>query len=223
MKQPPPQTIQTRGGTLLGFVGGLLLGLGVALVVAIYITGAPLPFVDRGLAGNPQIDAKEAQHNLGWNPNAGIAPAPPPLPAPTVSLPSATTASTTSTAAVTTTATSAPPSTASPTTSLAHTKTPTAATDPLGDLAQSRSTKSPATAGAYFVQAGAFVTAEEAQSQKAKLAILGIDSHISEREQSGRMIFRVRVGPFSQQAPAQATQEQLQANGIEAALVSAPR
>jgi cell division protein FtsN len=36
-----------RGGTALGLIIGLVIGLAVALVVAIYITNAPVPFVNK--------------------------------------------------------------------------------------------------------------------------------------------------------------------------------
>ncbi|RJP66369.1 MAG: sporulation protein, partial [Comamonadaceae bacterium] len=75
----------------------------------------------------------------------------------------------------------------------------------------------------YFVQAGAFRTPEDAETQRARLAMLGIDAQITEREQNGRTVFRVRVGPFNQKALADLTQEQLQVNGVEAALVRVQR
>ena len=58
------------GGTLIGFVAGLLVGLGAALAVAVYVTKVPVPFVDRGLSRDAGADAKEAERNKGWNPNA---------------------------------------------------------------------------------------------------------------------------------------------------------
>ena len=48
---------------------------------------------------------------------------------------------------------------------------------------------------AYWVQVGAYRTAEDAESQRAKLSLTGIETKISEREQSGRTVYRVRVGP----------------------------
>jgi cell division protein FtsN len=226
MKKPSLQAPSQRGGTLVGFVVGLLVGLGVALSVAIYVTRVPVPFVDRGVSRKPAQDVEEAERNKGWNPNAALAgketPAAPALPTPD---PAAA-----ATAPV-------PPTPASPTASGA---------DPLGELAQSRlragtAAAAPAAAAAttaaaspapaapaadpftYFVQAGAFRTPEDAETQRAKLAILGIDAQISEREQSGRTVFRVRVGPFEQKVQADGTREQLEVNGVEAALVRVQR
>jgi cell division protein FtsN len=51
---------QQRGGTVLGFILGLVLGLGIAVAVALYITNAPVPFVNK---------VRPASENV--NPSAG--------------------------------------------------------------------------------------------------------------------------------------------------------
>jgi len=192
------------GGTLLGLVVGVLLGLAVALGVAIYVTKVPVPFVDRGLATKPGQDAAEAERNKGWNPNAhlGGGPAPPPEAggAPAVAAPKA---------------------------------PPAAGRDPIAELLESRmgqerdgaptAVTPPADPFIYFVQAGAFRNLQEAESQRARVAMLGMAAEITEREQGGRTVFRVRVGPFSQREVADATREQLEVNGVEAALVRVQR
>ena len=48
---------------------------------------------------------------------------------------------------------------------------------------------------------------------------LGLTAKITEREQAGRMMYRVRVGPFERKADADAAKERLSGAGIEAALV----
>lgn len=75
----------------------------------------------------------------------------------------------------------------------------------------------------YFVQAGAFRNAEDAESQRARLAMLGLSADVSEREQSGRTVFRVRIGPFGQKAQADTTRDQLSSKGVEAAVVRVQR
>lgn len=203
------------GGTIIGFVVGLLVGLGVALSIAVYVTRVPVPFVDRGVSRSPAKDVEEAERNKGWNPNATLAGKPAPLPTvpagtATASVPEATS----------TTATTAPAAGAR------------VAEDPLGDLLNAKLGQSATPAAApdkdataaadpfiYFVQAGAFRTPEEADAQRAKLAMLGISADITERDQSGKPIFRVRVGPFHDKAMADATREQLVGNGVESALV----
>ncbi len=225
MKKKPAKSTSSLGGTLIGFVVGLLVGLGIALAVAVYVTRVPIPFVDRNVSRNAGQDALEAERNKGWNPNkvlngdaAAPAPAPavPPEAAGAIVVPPAD-------------GKGLPPV-------LAAGARPAA--DPLGDLAQSKLGQAPATAAAgsaatppapgadpftYFVQAGAFRTPQDAETQRAKLAMLGINAEVSEREQSGRTVYRVRVGPFNQKALADLTQEQLEVNGVEAALVRIQR
>ena len=84
MKTRAARSRRVLGGTFLGLVIGVLLGLGLALAVAVYVTKVPVPFVDRGLASKPGQDAAEAERNKGWNPNAhlGGGPATPPVAAP---------------------------------------------------------------------------------------------------------------------------------------------
>jgi len=71
----------------------------------------------------------------------------------------------------------------------------------------------------YFVQAGAYARTDEAEAQRAKLAIQGFESRITEREQSGRTVYRVRVGPFNQKADAEQVKATLAGAGTESALV----
>lgn len=223
------------GGTLIGFAVGLLVGLAAALAVAVYVTRVPVPFVDRGLSRSAEDDAKEAERNKGWNPNRAISGAPAPGAAP-----AATPGSEGAISVPPADGRTLPPAGA-------------AAKDPIGDLVNSRlgqpgaaapaagSTPTAAAkpgAGAaapagepaigadpftYYVQAGAFRNADDAEAQRARLAMLGISANIDEREQSGRTVYRVRVGPFAQKALADLTIEQLQVNKVDAALVRVQR
>lgn len=225
-KASPSRPGHSLGGTLIGFVAGLLVGLGAALAVAVYVTKVPVPFVDRGLSRDAGADAKEAERNKGWNPNNAATRIPGSTPAPAA--PAAAEASSGTV--------SVPPADGKPLPApAAGGKTPA---DPLGDLMQQRTGQAPAAGAAtpptaaaapgldpfnYFVQAGAFRTPEDAETQRAKLAMMGIDAQVSEREQNGRTVYRVRVGPFTQKALADLTQEQLNVNGVESALVRVQR
>ncbi|MEY3887860.1 MAG: hypothetical protein RL650_1952, partial [Pseudomonadota bacterium] len=75
----------------------------------------------------------------------------------------------------------------------------------------------------YFVQAGAFKSATDADAQKAKLSMMGIEAKVSEREQAGRTIFRVRSGPFDDKDQAEKIKARLDATGMDAALVRVQR
>jgi cell division protein FtsN len=75
----------------------------------------------------------------------------------------------------------------------------------------------------YFAQAGAYSRAEDAQAQRAKLALIGLDAKIVEREQSGRTVYRVRLGPFEKRPDAEAMLERLNSASVESSLVRVER
>ncbi len=58
-----------RGGTILGFILGLLVGLGAAFAVAVYVSKIPVPFLTMdGDKSAPPPDAAsrlESQYRLG--------------------------------------------------------------------------------------------------------------------------------------------------------------
>lgn len=107
---------------------------------------------------------------------------------------------------------------------------PAVTADPLGDLAKARAAaKGMAVPDAvaepftYFVQVGAYRTPEDAESQRAKLSLAGIETKVSEREQAGRMVHRVRMGPFDKRDDAENAKTKLETAGMEAALVRVQR
>ncbi len=188
-----------QGGTLLGFILGLVVGLAVALVVAVYVTKVPIPFMNKAQSRNAEQDAAEEKKNKDWDPNAplyGKNPAKPAAPAePTDAAPAAN------------------PATGAP---ADDKKTD----DPLGDLARAKAGADPFV---YFVQAGAYRSEPEAQAQKAKLALKGLVSAVSERDQDGRTVYRVRLGPFDNKDDAEGTKKKLDSAKIESALVRVQR
>ncbi len=240
MKKSTPSKSRngSLGGTLIGFAVGLLVGLAAALAVAVYVTRVPVPFVDRGLSRSAEDDAKEAERNKGWNPNRAISGVPTPAPAApatpgsegAISVPPADGRTLPPAGAAAKDplgdlvnsrlgqpgAPSAPAAGGGSTTAAAK----PGATPPAAPAAEPAVGADPFT---YFVQAGAFRNPDEAEAQRARLAMLGISANIDEREQSGRTVYRVRVGPFAQKALADLTIEQLQVNKVDAALVRVQR
>jgi cell division protein FtsN len=214
--------MQQRGGTLVGFIIGVLVGLGAALAVAVYVTKVPVPFLNKGQSRTVEQDAEEARKNKDWDPNAplyGKNPAKPAAPA--ASAASAPASAQVAPAALPAAAASAPAARAE--------LKPAVTGDPRGDLAKARA-GAPATAPAaaaepfnYFVQVGAFRTPEDAESQRARLSLTGLEARVSEREQSGRMVYRVRVGPFDKREDADRAKEKLDASGVETVLVRVQR
>ena len=206
---------QQRGGTFVGLVMGIVIGLGAALAVAVYVTKVPVPFMNKGQIRSSDQDAAEAKKNLDWDPNAplyGKNPARPAATAPTVAEPAPGSAKPAVPAAAVEVKPEPKPGPKS-----------TASADPLGDLAKARSSATPVDPFSYFVQVGAYRTADDAEGQRAKLSLGGIEARVSEREQSGRTVYRVRVGPFDKRDDADKTKEKLESLGIEAALVRVQR
>jgi cell division protein FtsN len=74
----------------------------------------------------------------------------------------------------------------------------------------------------YFVQAGAYRTPEEADAQRAKMGLLGLDAKVSERDQGGRTVYRVRVGPLDK-ADAERVRAKLEAAHLDSAMVRVQR
>jgi cell division protein FtsN len=216
------------GGTILGFIIGLVVGLGAALGVAVYVTKVPVPFVNKGQTRSADQDVAESKKNKDWDPNAPlygknpVKPAAPAAPEEAASAPLPAAAPAVAPATKPAHETATPPAPAPK----AEAK-PAASADPLGDLAKARvanaNVASPAEPFAYFVQVGAFRSAEDAESQRVKLSLSGIDTKVTEREQSGRTVFRVRVGPFDKKEEAEKSKAKLDAAGLDSALVRVQR
>jgi cell division protein FtsN len=206
-----------RGGTLLGLIIGALIGLGAALAVAVYITKVPVPFMNKSQARNPDSDAVEAKKNKDWNPNAPLAgknqPKPPPpacrevpgvpVPDPAVAAPKA--------------AASAPPRPPS------RHRLPTRwAIWPRPRLRVCR--PAPAwTLSAISSRPALSARLKTPSSSAPSSSLLGMQAKVTEREQAGRTVFRVRLGPFDKKEDADKAKERLDNNSIETALVRVQR
>ena len=219
-----------RGGTLLGFVLGLVIGLTVALGVAMYVTKVPMPFSNKNQTRSADQDAVEAQKNKDWNPNGALQskPAAPAVPPDAAAAPNTGAAGAAGGAA--TAGTQGPTGSSGATPPAANMPAPAVTADPPIAAPAPAATPQPATKAAassdpftYFVQAGAFKSAADADAQKAKLSMMGIEAKVSEREQAGRAIFRVRSGPFDDKEQAEKIKSRLDASGMDAALVRVQR
>ena len=226
MKQHSSSRTQ-RGGFIIGLVIGLLIGLALALGVALYVTKAPNPFVNKVPARPAGQDAAEIERNRNWDPNSALAgrnPAPV-ASAPTVApAPAAPDPSRPAIAAPTLPGPGAAPSASAPRVarpSAAASGAVAAASAPRGS--QPVSTTTGTSPFSYFVQAGAYARTEDAEQQRARLAMLGVESRLTEREQAGRTVYRVRVGPFERREDAESTREKLGSSGVDATLVAVQR
>lgn len=203
-----------RGNVFVGIIIGIVVGLAAALAVAVYVTKVPVPFLQKGPSRSAEQDAAESRKNQNWDPNAplyGKNPAKPLPPAPGVAVPPTARAS----------EAAAPAREAKQPDAPAVAGRPAPAADPLGELAAARSGGNDPFL--YFVQAGAFRTQDDAEAQRAKLSLMGIEAKVTEREQSGRQVYRVRVGPFNNKDEADRQKDKLDAGGFETALVRVQR
>lgn len=223
-----------RGGAATGFIIGLVIGLAVALAVAIYVTKVPTPFTNKNQPRSAEQDAAETQKNKDWNPNgalqskpaAGSAEAPEAVKEAAkeeVKEPAKEAGKSQTAKDLNKEATKEPAKEAAKPESK-----PAVTADPLGDLVKSKTVQAtPAPSASdpftYFVQAGAFRSQAEADAQRAKLTMMGMDAKISEREQAGRQVYRVRLGPYDDKEVAERAKSKLDAGGIETALVRVQR
>ncbi|WP_353133134.1 SPOR domain-containing protein [Limnohabitans sp.] len=200
---------QQRGGTLVGFIIGLVVGLAVALGAAIYVTKMPIPFLSKGQTRSADSDAAEAEKNKDWDPNAPLYGKKGAKPGDKVDESKADAKADTK---------------PEPKQDAAAKVDPTSA-DPLGDLAKVKSAEpKPVNTDPfiYFVQAGAYRSNDEAETQRAKTVMLGLDAKISERDQGGRTVYRVRVGPMDK-VEAERVRAKLEAAHIDSAMVRVQR
>lgn len=228
------------GGTVLGLIIGLIVGLGIAVVVAVMITKTSLPFTNKQAqperpagvsAGGQVIDpnkplygnkepAREAAKNFSREPaatpeNAVIADAKPP-----VVEKSATEKSAADKAAEKAVADAkAAQTTATRNAGMSPDKSPAKGGDKLA-LAKPDGADEK---WIYYLQAGAFREAGDAENAKAKLALMGFEANISERPSDSGPLYRVRVGPFNQLEVMTRARTKLSDNGVDVAVVRTAR
>lgn len=233
-----------RSGLVVGLVVGVLVGLALALGVALYITKAPMPFVNKVPARTAEQDSAESERNRNWDPNAPLAgrnggrgasgagggavsggPVGPPAaaaPGGVAVNPDVGSAGAGGPAA-TFGPPAVPPLLPPPAAERQATREPArdAARPPARDPA--RILAAGADPFIYFVQAGAYSRSTDAEQQRAKLALSGQSARITEREQSGRTVYRVRLGPFDARDDADSLQGRLQEQGVDSQIVRVER
>lgn len=208
MKQLNAKHHKQAGGTLLGLILGLIVGLGIAVGVALMITKSPIPFVNKVVRPEraDPTPAQAADPNRPLYGNRDVAreqqqsqaPVPPNTAAAQPAIPAA------------------PPAAPAkqPETKAADAK-PAAQAPAKSDAADDKWT--------YFLQAGAFRDKADAESARAKLALLGFEAKVTERTADSGVLYRVRIGPFEQAEAMNRTRSKLSDNGVDAAIVRIPR
>lgn len=174
--------ITQRGTTLIGFIAGLVLGLAIAVAVALFITNAPVPFVNKVRQASETVIPPTAGGQLP-DPNKSLY-----SPVPVKALPE--------------------PAKSDPSTD------PKAAPPPA-----EKGNVFPAEDSRFLLQAGAFRTPDDADSMRARLALLGFDAKVFPREQDGTTLYRVRLGPYGNLDDVNRIRKTMAENGIDVQLV----
>lgn len=200
------------GSTLFGVIIGLILGLAAAVAVALYITKAPMPFADRASRDPASIllpNVRDAP-----DPNLGLY------------------SDRSSTAPVYSGETPLSGLNVPPTPQTGSSPAP----DALGDLIASLPTgrtavpTAPATApsaatpkhNTYYLQAGAFRSANDAEAVKARILMMGLNVNVQSAPLNGSTINRVRVGPFNGLDEMNRARARLGDEKIETSVVTQP-
>lgn len=205
------------GGTFLGLILGLIVGLGIAVVVALMITKSPIPFVNKvakqerpelsaGQAADPnkplygkdssKDTAKEAPKDIvdADKPVAEVKkPETPPAPPKAAEVPK---------------------------------DKPAPAVKDATVAKAEKTDKSDSAVDdkwSYFLQTGAFREQVDAESARAKLALLGFEAKVSERPSDNGTLYRVRIGPIAQVETVNRIRTKLSDNGVDAATVRVPK
>jgi cell division protein FtsN len=204
-----------------------------------------VPLLNKSQQRTPEQDAAEAERNKNWDPNAALAgrsPTRPPEAAQAVARPASDTAvvprgnapvlptaadngrvtplSTAKGAAASEAGGTAPGRAAQ----APHSNRDAAAILAGAELPENAKPLPPAVDPfIYFVQVGAYSNADDAEQQRAKLALSGFRAAVTEREQNGRTVHRVRLGPFEKKDDADTQQDRVKAIAPEAALVRVER
>ncbi|MGN6701343.1 MAG: SPOR domain-containing protein [Burkholderiaceae bacterium] len=214
------------GGTVLGLIIGLVVGLGIAVVVALAITKTPMPFSSR----STKAERPEVAVDKGADPNkplygnrepahAGVpaaAPVPensaaPPAspnqpPVEAVVIPGAQESGAEGKAPIVEKSTNA---------KKADNGAAPKAGPSGGEAADAKYT--------YYLQAGAFRGRTDAENTRARLALLGFEAQVSERQTDNGTMYRVRVGPFERIEEMNRMRSRLSDEGVDAAVVRVPR
>lgn len=71
----------------------------------------------------------------------------------------------------------------------------------------------------YLLQVGAYRTESDADQQRARLALMGYDAHVTRRDSGAVTFFRVRVGPFAKFDDMNGVRQRLSSAGVDTAVI----
>ena len=206
------------GGTLLGIIIGLVVGLTIAVVVALMITKTSTPFTNK--LGITKSDAPVVQLTDPNKPLYGNS-------AKEIMANSNKPSDTASPAADTVVLPSQPAAVPAPEATKSDTKVEVKP-DSKADTKNAKPAETVAKKGeadekaaSYYLQVGAFRDSGDAESARAKLALIGVESRVLSSE--GDSLYRVRIGPFDQIDSMNRMRSKLSENSIDVAVIKTPK
>ena len=182
------------GSTLTGIIIGLVIGLAIAVVVALVITKTPTPFTNK----NGKSDKTDLPVAQMQDPNKHLYG---------------------SKDAVNQAAKEVAGSKAAEAIKPAP---PVGAPASVAAVAPAVAASKPEVADdkyIYYLQIGAFKEIAEAESARAKLALVGVEASVSEKNNDGNVLHRVRVGPFDHADAMNKMRAKLSESGVDTAIV----
>lgn len=186
-----------NGGTLMGMVIGLVIGLGIAVAVALLITKSSTPFTNK----NGKADKSDTPVTQMQDPNK-------PLYGNKDAVKDA-----------------AKDFAKAIDSSKAEMKPEIKSVPPAAEIPELKTAESASKADAaedkyiYYLQTGAFREAADAESARAKLALIGFEARISEKPSDNGNLYRVRIGPFTQLETMNRMRTKLSENSVDVAVV----
>jgi cell division protein FtsN len=209
------QNNKQAGSTLLGVIVGLVIGLLVAVIVAMMIKNTSLPFANR--QGKQDKPAEAGQLT---DPNKPLYGSKSPLKDTVKDL--------VKKAEEEKSAIALPPEvkTFDPRLNAKLDSKPPIADKPIAEKPAADKTQKSDNGEekfTYYLQAGAFLEQGDAENTKAKLALMGFSANIVERPSENGILYRVRMGPFSQLETMNRTRGRLTDNGVDVAVVRVPK
>ncbi|MES2739568.1 MAG: SPOR domain-containing protein [Pseudomonadota bacterium] len=227
----PSHPRRQQGNTLVGIIIGLVIGLGIAVVVALVISKGNTPFTDKASkAKNADASAEAADPN---KPMYGNKNAPKPVPAKEFKPPMADALQEVLTKiqnAPTPVAAVKPepepraephpaPAGPAPAGPAPARPLPEAEAPPEPKPAQVAKADTAEPTMVYYLQVGAFRETVDAESARAKLALLGFEAAITERVTDVGVLHRVRMGPYTQAEAMNRVRSKLSENGVDVAVI----
>ncbi|MBC3933324.1 MAG: SPOR domain-containing protein [Undibacterium curvum] len=198
-----------RGNTLTGIIIGLVIGLGIAVAVALLITKSSTPFTNKGGKDKPDQPLTQLQDPnkpLYGNKDAVKEANKDVL----KDAPKAAAEQNTVAVKPADSKIEVKPAAEKPATADKPAEKP-AEVVKIDPAVEDKYT--------YYLQTGAFREVNDAESARAKLALIGFEAKISEKNSDTGTMYRVRVGPYPNAETMNRNRAKLSENGVDVAIV----